>query len=274
MDYSTLNLPVVEARVDWITATAARGHRADDLIRFAEMQMLGEETAGGRFEDWRFQGYRGFSCGDVRWGWGKQGACTVWSRELSHIAAPALSKLADHWSRVDYCVTVFDVTGEVSPSDDWWAVYKGLYPDGNHVVRLSRLQELGAGSTVALGARTAATYCRAYDKHYESKGDYAKGCWRWELELKREQSEAQQKRWASDIVFQSYILGLVKGWPEVHQLPCPWVAAAKLEPCHQLRHSRDIDRTLEWLERQVTPSVEWASQVAGEQRVKEVLRLR
>src|ERR1700693_4120985 len=115
VDYLNLKLPIVEARIDWITATARRGDRANALINFAERQMLGEEGYGDKFEEWRFQGYRGFSCGNVRWGWGKEGACTVWTKDLADLVAASLAQLSDHWSRVDYCVTVFDESGEVNP---------------------------------------------------------------------------------------------------------------------------------------------------------------
>lgn len=273
MDYAHLHLPIVEARVDWITCSAKRGARANGLIEFAERSMLGEQLYGDRFDEWRFQGYQGYQAGNVRWGWGKAGALVAMSKERSHLSAPDLALLADHWSRLDYCVTVFDVNQEINPSDDYWSIYLRRYPDRKSPLRLSRLQDFGQGQTISLGARTAATYLRCYDKYRESQGDYAAGCWRWELELKREQSEAEQKRWSEQIVFPAYIAGLVKCWPEMHHLPCPWHAESQLHPAHQLKVTRDADRTLAWLATQVAPSVEWVSQARGEKEVKRVLHL-
>lgn len=273
MDYAGLALPLVEARVDWITCTAKRGQRANDIVDIAERELLSQENYGDRFDEWHFQGYRGFQCGDARWGWGKHGAIVVMSKQSAHNNAPDLARRADHWSRIDYCVTAFDVSQTINPPEDWWEAYSRRYHHTDPPVRLQRLQEFHRGATVTLGARTSATYLRCYDKHFESRGDYAKGCWRWEIELKREQAEAQQKRWLETVVFPSYISGLVKGWPETHHCLCPFEATGVLEPCHQLRHSRDADRTLRWLSEQVQPSVEWVAQARGEAAVKEVLRL-
>lgn len=273
LDYAGLELPIVEARVDWITATAKWGPRASALVELAERDMLGEQLYGGKFDEWHFQGYRGFQCGDTRWGWGKHGAVVVYTKERAHSAAPDLARLADHWSRIDYCVTVFDVSGRIRPPVDYWATYDRLYPDGNDPVHLQRFQDHGSGETVTLGSRKSATYLRCYDKYHESKGDYAKGCWRWELELKREQAEAAQSRWLRSIVFPSQVAGLVKAWPEAHLLGCPWSKLGNLEPCHQLRHTRDADRTLRWLAEQVQPSVEWVAEARGEAAVKQALRL-
>ncbi len=273
MDYAALDLPIIEARVDWLTCSARRGVRASELVDLAESYVLREVDLGDKLDEYRFQGYLGFQAGHVRWGWGKHGALVVMSGDLAHGAAPQLAVLADHWSRIDYSVTVFDVERAINPPDDYWQAYLRLYPDLNSPIRLSRLQDFGRGATVNLGARTGATYLRVYDKHHESKGDYAPGCWRWEVELKREQSEAQQTRWRESIVFPTYIIGLVRQWTSNHQLQCPWSADAVLVPPGALRVRRDADRILAWLDAQVRPSVEWVAAARGEKAVKEVLRL-
>jgi len=272
-DYSLLNLPVVDARVDWITCTAKRGDRANRLIEFAEREMLAEEVYGDHFEEWRFQGYRGFGCGHVRAGYGKQGTCVVFTQERAHIAAPELASLADHWSRVDYAVTAFDASGTVNPCEDYWRAYESRYHRGRSPVRMGRIQELGAGATLSLGSRTAATFFRCYDKHHESKGAWAPGTWRWELELKREQSEAAHSRWRESLVLPSYIASMVAAWPESHGLQMPWDHNLSNWLPLSVRPIRDADRSLQWLQAQVAPTVEWVSAARGEEAVRKALHL-
>ena len=273
VDYALLNLPVVDARVDWITATAKRGPRANELIDFAERELLAQEVYGDKFEEWRFQGYRGFRCGQARWGWGKHGGCVVFTQERAQSAAPDLARLADHWSRIDYAVTAFDRSGTINPCEQYWGAYACRYPGGRSPVRMGRIQELGAGSTLSLGSRTAATYFRCYDKHHESKAAWALGTWRWELELKREQAEAAHTRWRESLVLPSYIASMVAAWPESHGLQMPWDHNLSNWQPLSVRPVRDADRSLQWLESQVAPTVEWVSAARGEQVVLAALHL-
>jgi hypothetical protein len=271
--YATLNLPVLEARTDWITCTARRGPMADELLAFAEAELLDQRDAGDKLSAWAFQSYKGFQAGDIRWGWGEHGGLVVASQALSNDIAPELARLANHWSRVDYCVTVLDTAGAIHPDDDYWADWLRLYRYADAPVHLRRTQSFQRGATLALGSRQSPTYLRCYDKHAESHGDYPKGAWRWELELKQGQSEAAQSRWRESPVGSAYIAGMVAYWPTTHGLEVPWRADPVIEPPGRIAHTRDADRLLKWFRTQVAPSVQWVAQARGKEEVRRALNI-
>jgi hypothetical protein len=207
----------------------------------------------------------------MRWGWGKDGALVITSQELSHDLAPQLAKLADHWSRVDYCVTVFDEYDRIEPDVDYWDEWRRLHPTGPGPVGMLRHQGFRRGSTITLGSRGSATHLRVYDKYEESKGDYAKGCWRWELELKREQSEQAQGAWRERYLSHDYIKALVAEFPERYGLKCPWDRNTPVARAGLVKQTRDADRLLDWFRVQVAPSVQWVAQARGRDEVRKAL---
>jgi hypothetical protein len=271
--YAGFTLPIAESRVDWITCTARRGPNADALLGMAEYQMLDQQDAGSKMEDFGFQGYKGYQCGDIRWGWGKDGALVVVSQQLSNDLAPQLAKLADHWSRIDYCVTVFDEYDQLAPDEDYWQEWQQLYPVDAGPVAMLRHQGYQRGATVTLGSRASASHLRVYDKWAESKGAYAKGCWRWELELKREQSEQAQTAWRLRVLSDSYIASVVADYPIRYGLTVPWGASGVVDRPGLIRHERDADRLLRWFSVQVAPSVQWVAQARGRDAVRKALNI-
>lgn len=273
MNYSLLNLPIIESRVDWITCTAKRGEHADELLGLAEAQILEEQAAGSKLDDYSFQGYKGYVCGDIRWGWGKYGALIVVSQELSNDLAPQLASLADHWSRLDYCVTVFDKYDRLEPDVDYWEDWERLHPSGAGPVAMLRHQGFRRGSTITLGSRTSAAHLRVYDKYQESRGDYARGCWRWELELKRELSEAAQASWRANDVKAGYISEIVAEFPGRYGLTVPWGTDGIFTRPGLIKRTRDADRLLTWFEVQVAPSVRWVAQARGRDAVRRALQI-
>jgi Replication initiation factor. len=239
----------------------------------AEAHILDEQAAGSKLEDYGFSGYRGFQCGDIRWGWGKDGALVVVSQELSHYLAPQLAKLADHWSRIDYCVTVFDIYDQLAPDEDYWQKWHELTPSGRGPVAMLRHQGFRTGSTITLGSRASASHLRVYDKYAESKGDYARGCWRWELELKREMSEAAQQSWRANYVSADLISAIVAEYPGRYGLNVPWGTSASYGHPGLIRRKRDADRLLTWFSTQVAPSVQWVAQARGRDAVRNALQI-
>lgn len=271
--YESLSLPIAESRVDWITCTAKRGANADELLGLAEAQILDEQAAGSKLDEFGFQSYKGYQCGDVRWGWGKEGALVIVSQQLSHDLAPQLAKLADHWSRIDYCVTVFDEYDQLAPDEDYWGEWQRLHPGDAGPIAMLRHQGYQRGATITLGSRASASHLRVYDKWAESKGAYARGCWRWELEQKREQSEQAQTAWRLRLLPDDYIAAVVADFPIRYGLTVPWGAAGVVDRPGLIHRVRDADRLLKWFTVQVAPSVQWVAQARGRDAVRKALNI-
>lgn len=212
-------------------------------------------------------------CGRWRWGFGKLGTIAVVSGEQAQIAAGTLADIAEHWSRVDYCVTVLDCEGVLRPDEHYWEAWPPKDLPEIHWPKLRRWQEWHGGSTMQIGSRASARYMRIYDKHAESPREYPKGAWRWEIEMKREASEQQQR----------INLHLSQpGWhalntitTEIHRLglSVPWKPGAAVERSRQIKYIADADRTLGWLAQQVAPSAQFAAQARGRDAVLAALNI-
>ena len=273
MDYSTLVLPVLEARTDWITATAPSGQRAHALAEFADSMVALEAAKGDKLESWGFQSYRGWQAGDWRYGWGRHGSCVVVSHESSWLNATNLAELADHWSRIDYCVTVLDNNRTIAPDNDYWEAWPWKERPLRQLAEIRRNQGMNGGNSVTIGSRASAYYFRCYDKFSESRGAYPQGAWRWELELKREASENHHSSWRNGAKTSRYVMDLISSDLARYKLAVPWQANSEVEREPRVHRERDADRILKWLTLQVAPAVHFAIEARGVDAVLDSLQI-
>jgi len=273
MDYSLLRLPVVEARLDWISCSARRNSKGVDLMNYADAMVRQHERSGDKISRYKAHGYEGWRCGNWAWGWGRPGAVVVVSQADAHYAASRLALLSDHWSRCDYCVTVRDFDGTIDPAEDYWKSWQIRAAQLPGLAKPSRIQTIGGGSTFTVGDRASAYFARVYNKSVESEGEYPTGCWRWELELKRHASEGQQRRWIESKLPAGYPLNLISTEFQRHGLSVPWQQETPIKRDPQVRPKPDVERTLAWLSRSVRPSVEFAVEKAGVEEVLKALNL-
>ena len=273
MDCSTSVLPIIEARCDWITATAKKESKAYDLVDLAAANLAAEKEIGQEFGPWRFQGYYGFKCGEWAWGWGEHGSICCVSGGQAEISARVLARTADHFTRIDYCVTAVDPTDTIRPDVEYWVALRKRQLHELPTTSFNRIQGYDDGATFSLGARTAAVYARTYNKHVESGGSYDKGAWRWELELKRHRSEAEQRRQVEGVRTQAEVLALVQAEYGQRHLPTPWRVSTEVEKDRCPPRDASIDKTLKWFELCVKPAIERAVATVGRQRVRDILEL-
>jgi hypothetical protein len=273
LDCSTRVLSVIEARCDWITATARKDSKADELADVAIGNIEGEKNEGYERKPWRFQGYYGFQAGEWAWGWSEHGAIVCVSGSQAEVAARTLARTADHWTRADYCVTAVDPTDAIRPDVEYWALLRKRQHMRQPTVSFNRIQGSDNGATFTLGARTAAVYARTYNKHVESEGRYEVGAWRWEIELKRHRSEAEQRRQAESLRTPAHVLALVATEYEQRHLAVPWRSELQIERDRCPPRQPSMEKTLKWFEDCVKPAIERAVATVGRQRVREILEL-
>src|SRR6266566_527535 len=259
MDYSTHVLPVVESRVDWITATARRGERARDLSTYADTQIGAAEAEGDRPARFRFQGYEGRACGRWRLGERRDGVLVQVSGWDAADYAETLADLADHWSRIDYAVSVDLENSGLDPGRDYWENWQWKEEPLKAPISFGRIQEFGGGQTVHWGNRGSAYYLRCYDKHHESRGQYKRGIWRWEVELKQHASEVEHRRALSMGIDQGLPLRYVQSELARYNVAVPWSVEARVERAARVVAPRDAERVLDWLYRQVGPAARFAA---------------
>jgi hypothetical protein len=273
VDCSTTVLQVIEARCDWITATGSKDGKASDLADVAIGNVNGERECGYEQKPWKFQGYYGFQCGEWAWGWGEHGAIVCVSGGQAEVAARTLARSSDHWSRCDYCVTAVDATDTLRPDVEYWANLRKLQRVDGYRTAFTRIQASDNGATFSLGSRTAAVYCRTYNKHVESEGRYQLGAWRWEVELKRHRSEAEQRRQIEGNRTTAEVLALVQTEYQTRRLSVPWRVSTAVESDRCPPREPTMEKTLKWFEVCVKPAIERAVATVGRQRVRDILQL-
>lgn len=271
--YDKVDLPIVEARLDWITATAHLDYHPDVLRHHGELRVGDYERQGYDVKPWRFQGYYGIQCGPWRVGYGKNGTIAVVSGQEAEDEALVLARYSSHWSRVDYCTTVWDPTLRVNPALDYWQAWPPVDLPPNRHKALTRIQSYLGGQSISLGSRASAHFLRVYDKTAESKEAYPQRCWRFEIEMKRHASEGEHLRWRAGWPPLNHSANLIAQHMSKYRLNVPWNEKQPVRQAVEIKKVPDLERTLEWLRNQVRPSVQWAAQLLGENPVLEALGL-
>jgi len=270
---STPVLKLIESRYDWITATARKDGLGGDLFEFGIAQMEASADAGAQQRAWYFQGYTGFHAGNWSVGWGREGAIVVATQEASEVGYRTLANLADHWSRCDVCVTGVDESNQFSPVDQYWQLVKPGTKRSAHAPVCTVILNSKGGETFYQGQRSAAFYMRVYNKHVESDGEYPRGAWRYELEMKRHASENEQERIKREVTRLIPPTDVIATELVRQGLPVPWPNNAPVDRAKMPPRRKEVERTLTWLQDQVAPSVEYATRAAGVKRVREALKL-
>lgn len=176
---------VQDSQVDWLTATALEGRSWYEVSDLAVELLHRERERGNVRNQWSHQGYKGWTCGRVDWGFRRDSAIIRLRGALSHDRFDDVARTTDHFTRVDLAVTT-----RHTPFDEDLA--KGLAHglDRNYACEGFRptweLREHSShGDTLYLGSRTSQFYARLYNKQRESRQSYYQSCWRWEVECKQ-----------------------------------------------------------------------------------------
>lgn len=178
------NWTPLDSHVDWITATAKIGGKANDLLTIGITALQDASQGGGTTRKSNFQGYNGYTNRGAFYGWRLDGACVRFSGELARRHWRAAVDAADNVSRFDIAVTLLADTVE----RDWaldWRIKAETFPEpGGHPINYTLLWPKYGGETLYVGSRASERFGRMYDKHKESNGVYPEGAWRYEIEYK------------------------------------------------------------------------------------------
>ena len=243
------------AGVDWLTLTAPDPSLAPDLRACGVMAGRLEEEQGASPHPWRWRGYTGEEWPHIRWGDGPQGAILqIWGALADDLCDWLL---AGRWSvrRVDY-----QVTHKVDPPR----------PDV-HRVGLAALQAAGElyrrraswqiieddldGNGLHIGRRSSRRYLRLYHKEVQSGDGAHEGCWRWEVEYKREYAVAAARRIANCGRRADSVAGTVCAEFQRWGIPVEWRDECDGRIRGPRRESTDDTAWLNWLNTRVVPSI-------------------
>lgn len=234
---------ISERRVDWLTCFARTGESADALEEYTLSAMAAEIDAGNREGVFGFQGFVGQSAGHIQCGRRADGVLTRIGGGSASNHVHNVLPLATHVSRLDICTTIYDPSDTVRWADLIWQTKEAQGPGNTRGPKCTRTEEMWGGYTTYIGRRSSAVMARVYDKHAESKGDYAKGSWRFELELKKHASEQEASRLLADPHREDESPRIIAEQFKRWGLLVPWDTGSDIELWRTPARVSDLDKT-------------------------------
>lgn len=248
---------ISERGVDWITATARVGSSADRLEALGLALLDNARRDGDKCGTMGFQGYSGQSSRHIFCGRRSDGVCVrAGSNWASEHYVDILAE-ADNCSRVDLAVTAFDPTASIQPADDYWNIADADDPESPILPSVSRTQKRWGGYTTYIGSRSSELMARVYDKHAQSKGEYGKGSWRWELEIKGEYAKQEASHLLADPTRESRIPAIIAEQFQRWNLLVPWDPGGNPQLWRTPPRVSDLDRSARWLSHQYRKTAQW-----------------
>jgi hypothetical protein len=251
------------AHVDWITTTWRQGGldmdgaEARSLYDWACMRS-GQTKEQLPLLRWAWQGYVGWSAGQIDWGERLDGSIIRVSGDLAgHYWSDNLP-IGHNVSRLDVAVDVW--WGE--DPDTYIALHNVETLDARVLAahrrwRVACVNGYGDGDTLYIGSRTSNEFVRIYNKYKESKCDERyKGCTRYEVEYHNESAAALVHRGGVRRSSSSFLLGEVSSL--LHRRGVGVLSsllASEPTSAPTRRIVTPDERKLDWLRTGVSPTV-------------------
>lgn len=248
---------VLDCHVDWLTVTNNDPKNLYGLVNLGQELTKLCERNNYKLSPWHWCGYSGQTTDHCRWGEREDGSILQISGPLADEWFDAAYLQATNCSRIDLAVTVrYDpqregVAVETYGSGKEWADKRGTGP-GYTLITNSR-----GGSTCYVGARISDLYGRCYDKWRESGEDAWRGCWRWEIEAKGKVAARCAGAIHSAAARPSAIGATVFRYFARRGCEPDWRMDHDDVPLLHIRPATNVATKLQWLERQVSPTVRW-----------------
>lgn len=257
---------VLESQVDWITATARTGHGGTELLDLGATILTEERSKGNYGRSTTFEGYHGTVSQHCFVGYRLDGACIRLGGSLARDRWGEVAHIATNVSRLDVAVTAVSNPSTDHLAVDYWRGTPRLAVRGGRQLEYTLIQTRGAGDTLYCGRRSSERFGRIYDKHFESKGLYPRGSWRFELEYKGGTAKEVASRLAAATDVPRAILGIVENRYQEWGMITPWDTVTATFSDRAPRTPTDNDSRMKWLTEQVSGTVETlSSSYTGEQ---------
>ena len=244
----------IAACIDWITCTATADGLGPQLWAIGERFLRDDDAVDDRALPWQMKGYRGWHSSHVRLGSRPSGCLLSLSGQQSSNKWRDAFMAAENCSRLDLAV---DVTCDPPMAMLARHIYAKMIhgPLRNGRPSSSRLiVGSDGGSTAYIGSRQSEFFGRVYDKGIEQKTHSRGQWWRWELEVKGDAA----KRVAHTIISsedEGMAIGSINAdWFRSRLGDC-YPFSGKLAVRNREQSSTSTDRKLQWLSRQVRPTV-------------------
>lgn len=253
------------ASVDWLTVTAKEAKYQGLLFDEANRVMTALKEMGNVQKPWKMRGYEGYSCGGFRWGARHDSSICMLSGDTAQLNWPVMLAWAGKVTRLDLAVTVtlLEPLPDVAKDAYDFLTLRGTVTEGR-TKKYTLIVNNSGGQTMYIGSRASDQYGRLYDKGREQDKDDTipiGKIWRFEVEFKayradRVAAQLLEVARLEQTHARDQIAATVYKWYLSRGIKPIWFAddntAFSMETSAKLS---DEDITLQWLSRQVSPSV-------------------
>lgn len=175
---------LIEARPDWLTATATDPTRAHHLLMAGLDIIQRDEEAGNDRRPRSWMGYRGTGTEHCFVGWRPDGACCRVSAVRAGLHWRTIADVAQRPTRVDVCLTAQGPSGSAGYAAGASVQVREHQAGRGRPAVSAYLESSVGGATLYCGRRASGRFGRLYRKDIESPKDYDPFSWRWEVEYK------------------------------------------------------------------------------------------
>ena len=254
--YANNPLEIIEARLDWITATCKPGQRANVLKGRAAAWIDAQVAEGNDRLSFKTPFYEGTRTRGVAYGERRDDILVSLSGDVAQKWGPTLVTWADNISRLDIEVTL----REPDLSTDW-ATYVDSLMTLDPRVKCGSLQtrlitKRPRGVTAYIGEGGSDKMCRVYDKAAESKDVYPPGSWRWEIQYRHQRAFSVAWHLLDGLYLPHTVLAAVLAGFLDYKVHVPTLCLPQGWKDKGPSSRTDDDRRLEWLRTSVAPCVE------------------
>lgn len=263
---------IVDAGVDWITATANHGASIWNQQVLASDFLSRAETSGLPIKPEKRLGYTGRSFPGFFAGSREHGSIIIASGAFAQDAFRSIANVSDNIPRLDIQVTVRTQNDQVHLARHGMAVLRSNSPNTRRTKNASIIEGRETGETLTLGKRVSDTFLRLYDKGIESGRAPARTLWRYEIELKRSSADSGYRRLSDPRADQAVAQSLVFEAFDYRGLR-PVFTPRQSSCTHERLYSRADHDTLAWFETSLRITVARMIKRVGRERVLSALGL-
>jgi hypothetical protein len=250
---------VIECGIDYITLTAKTPHSIQKLKLWSDTQFFQQQRLGNKLKPSGPMGYDGFQCGPVFGGARVDGFMLRVSGPTAQQAFMDCCSNDVHTTRID-----LQFTARIKPFPEDLAIVladqtienrKTL--DGKNWSKLHLHKTFGDGDTLNIGKRGCRQFGRVYNKYAESADSSYIDCWRFEVEYKQEMAPlvaawCKTQEGLCQIGVRAYSQFLAWGVPLPVLFDGDYIAPITIG-----KHKTDAERKMQWLHKQVAPTIRW-----------------
>lgn len=208
----TVACTIMDAGVDWITATAMDSENIEASDSLAQHVLERALDAGEQVRDESRHGYVGYSSEGFFHGHSSRGRLTIASGHRASSLWSSIRNTSDHISRLDLQVTVWTHGEQPHLGVQAYECLRRKPPAKVRVPNVTLIASSPKGETCNVGKRISDQYGRIYDKAAESLAGAERTVWRYEVELKNRRAGGVASHLARSARRTSEVASFVRRW--------------------------------------------------------------